>query len=70
MSKRIPLEYVEGPDETTVWLWPDDPDPVTVRFSLEEWEEVQEAAGEQDLEEFLGRVVQEDLEDRQPGVRQ
>lgn len=66
MSPRIPLEYVEGADETTVWLWPNDPDPVTVRFPRERWEKIQQAAGEEDLEAYIGRLVADDL-DGEPG---
>ena len=62
MSPRIPLEWVEGPDEVTVWMWPDDPDPVTVRFGLEEWARLQTAAGNEDLEEYVGRKIASDLD--------
>lgn len=59
---KIPLDYVEGADETTVWMWPDSPKPVTVRFDRENWKRIQEAAGDENLEEFIGRKVTEDLE--------
>jgi hypothetical protein len=62
VSQRIPLEYVEGVDETTIWLWPDSPDPVTVRVESELWERMQRAAGDDDLEEYVGQLVADDLE--------
>jgi hypothetical protein len=63
MQERIPLDYVEGVEETTVWLWPNDPDPVTVRFDREEWRRIEQAAGGDDLEEYIGGLVAADLEE-------
>lgn len=38
------MDWVEGPEETTLWLWIDSPDTVTVRFERENWEEFKEKA--------------------------
>jgi len=62
MTESVPLDYVVGHQETTVWLWPDTPDPVTVRFDRDEWERIQEAAGDESLGQYIGRVVSADLE--------
>lgn len=64
MTDRIPLEYVEGAEEVTVWLWPQDPQPVTMQVSFEKWDALLEKAGDEDLEEFIGRIVAQDLPER------
>lgn len=66
MSDKIPIEYVEGPTETTVWMWPDAPDPVTVRFPSDEWEKIKEAADAEyggDVAAFVTRVVNADIQE-------
>ena len=66
MRQTIPLEYVEGVEEVTVWLWPDSVDPVTIRFGQDEWDEIVAKAekGEyEDLEEMFGTVLLDELEE-------
>lgn len=66
MNSEIPLEYVEGSDETTLWLWPDGPDPLTVRLPREEWERIEakaETEYEGDVQAFISRVITADLEE-------
>jgi hypothetical protein len=66
MSHRIPLEYVEGAEEVTVWMWPNSPDPLTVRFDLEEWAEIEakaEEVADGDLEKAIGTALLKDLEE-------
>lgn len=60
--KSIPMDWVEGAEETTLWLWPDQPDPTTVRFDRGEWEEIEESA-DGDIEAFVSRVITADLEE-------
>lgn len=57
----IEMDWVEGHDETTVWLWTDSPDPVTVRFTREEWERIEQAA-DGNVERFITEKVVSDLE--------
>ena len=59
-SDQIPMEWVEGAEETTLWLWPSTPEPVTVRFDREKWERVK-AAAEGDIEGYISRVVLSEL---------
>ena len=62
----VSMEWVTGVDEVTVWLWPETPDPVTVRFSLREWAKIERKARDEyagDVEAFVTRVVTADLED-------
>jgi hypothetical protein len=64
MTDRIPLEYVEGVEEVTLWMWPNSPDPLTVTFDLEEWEEIEakaEEVADGDLEAALGQALSNDL---------
>lgn len=60
------MEWVIGADEVTVWLWPETPEPVTVRFSLHEWANIEKAARDEydgDTEAFVTRVLTADLEE-------
>jgi hypothetical protein len=60
----IPMEFVVGTEETTVWLWPDTPDPVTVRFSLRKWAKIERKAEREwngDIQALISEVVAQDL---------
>jgi hypothetical protein len=65
MSDKIPIERVEGHNEVTVWLWPNSPEPVTVRFDKSEWREIEKNARKRadgDVERFLTDVILDDFE--------
>ena len=62
MTEEIPIDYVEGVDETTVWLWPNSPDPTTVRFDRDEWVEIEEAA-DGNVEAYISRIIIADLKE-------
>lgn len=60
MTERIPVKYAEGPEEVTVWVWSNSPDPVTVRFPRDQWDEFLENVEAEyggDLEHFFGDYV-------------
>lgn len=64
-SEKIPMDWVEGPDETTLWLWTQTPDPLVVTLTSEEWENIKERAvkdTEGDVEEWITRVITADVE--------
>lgn len=66
MERTVPVEWVTGPDEVTAWLWPDAPDPVTVRFPLREWASIErkaEAEYDGDIEAFVTRVITADVDE-------
>jgi hypothetical protein len=70
MTQRIPVEYVEGPNGTTMWLWPNSPESMTVEFDAEEWESIKErveASDYADLEEAVGTLLLEELPE-EPGA--
>ena len=48
-----------------MWMWPDDPDPVTVRLPTREWALLERKAEEigRDLEVVIGTAVAEDVRD-------
>lgn len=54
------MDWVIGPQETTLWLWTDSPDPVTVRMPRDEWERLREAA-DGDIAAYVTRVLSADL---------
>lgn len=62
MTEQIPIETVKGVEEVTAWLWPNGPDPVTVRFSYREWARIERHAEREGIsvEELLVRAVFED----------
>lgn len=65
MTPRVPIEVVHGVDEVTVWMWPNSPDPVTVRFSHHEWAKIErkaEQVADGDIEAVVGHLLNEDLE--------
>jgi len=62
MTEEIPIDYVEGVDETTVWLWPNSSDPTTVRFDRDEWVEIEDAA-DGNIEAYLSRIIVADLKE-------
>lgn len=62
----IPMEWVIGAEETTLWLWPDSPDPVTVRFPIRQWAKMEKAAeieGYDSVEGYVTKVLRTDLEE-------
>lgn len=64
MSQPIPVEYVEGPEEVTVWLWPNSPDPLTVPVGREEWDDWKarlEESEHDSMEELVGDAVANDV---------
>jgi hypothetical protein len=64
MTERVPIDYVEGVEEVTVWMWPNTPDPLTVRFDLEEWEAIEakaEEVADGDVEVAIGRALASDI---------
>ena len=66
MNEQIPVEYVEGPDETTLWLWPNTADPVTIRVDRAEWDEWkarQERSEFESMEKLIGEAAADDLAD-------
>jgi hypothetical protein len=46
MSDRPAVDHAAGPDETTVWLFADSPDPLTVTIDSETWAEFEQRAAE------------------------
>jgi len=67
-GETIPMDWVEGPNETTLWLWTETPDPVTVRLDRERWEKLRETAEEHtdgDVAEYVTRVIEADVEDHE-----
>jgi len=65
MTPRVPIETVIGVDEVTVWMWPNSPDPVTVRFTLHEWAKIErqaERVADGDVEAVVGHLIENDLE--------
>lgn len=62
----VPIEWVIGADEVTAWVWPNSADPMTVRFSMREWAQIERKARNEyggDVEEFVTRVLTADLEE-------
>lgn len=47
MSDQIAVEYAVGPEETTVWLFADTPDPLTVTFHPHTWAKFEQRAAEE-----------------------
>ena len=68
-TDRIPMEWVIGPDEVTVWLWPNSADPTTVRFTVHEWAKIERKCDRLgvDVEEQLAKLISEDLEEHADG---
>jgi len=65
-TDTIPMDWVEGPDETTVWLWPNTADPVTIMLDRAEWDELkarQERSEYQSMDRLIGEAVADDLSD-------
>jgi hypothetical protein len=60
----LPVEVARGPDEVTLWLWPNKPDPLTVRLSVHEWAKVErkaERVADGDLGRVIGQLLDDDL---------
>jgi hypothetical protein len=65
MDDTIPMEIVVGPDETTVWLFTDRPDPLTVRFEPRMWARIELRAKQEwdgDIQQYISELVIEDFE--------
>jgi hypothetical protein len=65
MEPRVPIDAVRGEDEVTVWMWPNDPDPVTIRFTVRKWARIEQKAEREaggDVERVIGEVLAEDIE--------
>lgn len=61
---RVPIEFVRGVEEVTLWMWPNTPDPVTIRFTIHEWAKIERKAEEVadgDLGLAIGTLLEEDL---------
>jgi hypothetical protein len=58
----VPVKVVRGVDEVTLWMWPDKPDPTTVRFTVHEWAVIERKA-ERVADGDIGRVIGELLDD-------
>jgi len=58
------IEYIVGPDETTLWLWPNDPDPVTTTINSRTWATIERTADEQNISptDAIQRIVADRLE--------
>lgn len=59
----MPIEVVRGVDEVTAWLWPNKPDPVTVRFPVRQWAKVERKAEQVaggDVGRVLGEIIADD----------
>lgn len=62
----VPMEWVIGADETTLWVWPQSPDPVTVRFPLRKWAKIERAAEVEhggDVRAYVSRVLTASVEE-------
>ncbi|PHQ46280.1 hypothetical protein DJ68_08215 [Halorubrum sp. C3] len=65
-GNTIPVDWVRGLDEVTVWFWPDSPDPVTMRFPLRKWARIERKARDEhggDVDVLLTEVLTADLEE-------
>lgn len=63
MTGEIPIEYVRGTDEVTLWLWPNEPDTVTVRLEKRAWAKLErkaEKVADGDMSKLIGAVLSED----------
>lgn len=65
-SESIPMDWVEGAEETTVWFWPNAPDTVTTRFDRDEWAQIKEQA-DGDVAGYITDVIVSDLREN-PGI--
>jgi len=64
MTDKLSIDYVRGIDDVTVWLWPNDPDPVTLQLAYREWAHLERRARELeggDLEALLGKLLSEEV---------
>jgi len=64
MSTKVPIEVVRGVEEVTVWMWPAEPDPLTVRFTHHEWAQIERKAEQVaggDIELVIGQLLENDL---------
>jgi len=64
MTGKIPIDYVRGIEDVTVWLWPNDPDPVTVRLGYRQFAHLERRARELEgggLEALLGKLLSEEV---------
>jgi hypothetical protein len=62
----VPVKVVRGVDEVTLWMWPDRPDPTTVRFDVQEWAVIErkaERVADGDVGRVIGQLLDEDLGD-------
>jgi hypothetical protein len=60
----IPIDFVRGTEEVTAWLWPNTPDPVTVRLPLRQWAELERTArkiGDGDVERVVAKLLKQDM---------
>lgn len=61
---RVPTEVVRGVDEVTLWLWPNKPDSLTVRFPVHEWALIElkaERVADGDVGRVIGQLLDDDL---------
>lgn len=70
-TETIPMDWVQGFDETTLWLWPNSPESFTVRLSLREWAQIERMARAEydgDIEAYVSRVITADLEEHREAL--
>ena len=63
-SPKVPIEYVRGVDEVTLWMWPNSADSVTVRLPLRQWAKLERTAKKTangDVERVVGKLLQQDM---------
>ena len=63
-TSKVPVEYVRGVDEVTLWMWPNSADTVTVRLPLREWAKVErkaERVAGGDVGAVVGTLLENDL---------
>jgi len=62
----ISMEWAQGAEETTLWMWPNSGDPTTIRFSLREWAQIEKKADREhdgNIQAYITRVLTADLEE-------
>lgn len=63
-DQRVSVEVVRGPDEVTLWLWPGEPETMTIRFSVHEWAVIErkaEKVADGDVGLVIGQLIEADL---------
>jgi len=61
---KIPLDWVRGPEEVTVWLWTNTANPYTVRFPLRNWAKIERTAEQHfggDIQAYVTQVIGAEL---------